>query len=204
MYPDTDLPPTRIDEARVQSIRERMPEAPWVREERYRWHGLPEDVLLRLLVSPYASAFDRIVNSGADPKLAAVTLTRTLTALRRSKCEVANLSPERIEEVFDLLVRGAFQRELVAQVLRWAAARPDAPVEGILAAEGISPCEEAEVERHVEEAFSEPPRTAFRRKNRDILVRCYAGRIMRDLRGRVCAADAISRIESRLEKMWID
>jgi Glu-tRNA(Gln) amidotransferase subunit E-like FAD-binding protein len=39
MYPDTDSLPTRVTRERVRRLRSTLPQAPWIREERYRAAG---------------------------------------------------------------------------------------------------------------------------------------------------------------------
>jgi glutamyl-tRNA(Gln) amidotransferase subunit E len=48
MYPDTDLPPIRLDDARVQAIRDALPQRPWEREARLLEMGVGEDLAARL------------------------------------------------------------------------------------------------------------------------------------------------------------
>jgi glutamyl-tRNA(Gln) amidotransferase subunit E len=48
MYPDTDLPPIRVETDRVQAIRESLPEPPWVRQEQLLAQGVGEDLAARL------------------------------------------------------------------------------------------------------------------------------------------------------------
>ena len=48
MYPDTDLPPVRLENARVQGIAAGLPEPPWQRERQLRELGVGEDLAERL------------------------------------------------------------------------------------------------------------------------------------------------------------
>ncbi|MCB1184151.1 Glu-tRNA(Gln) amidotransferase subunit GatE, partial [bacterium] len=48
MYPDTDLPPIRLDDARVDGIRDSLPLRPWEREARLREMGVGADLATRL------------------------------------------------------------------------------------------------------------------------------------------------------------
>ena len=51
MYPDTDLPPLAIEQARLDRIQVRLPEPIWDREARYRKLHLPADTLHPLLAA---------------------------------------------------------------------------------------------------------------------------------------------------------
>jgi glutamyl-tRNA(Gln) amidotransferase subunit E len=48
MYPDTDLPPVRLEDERVQGIAAGLPEPPWLRVQRLRELGVGEDLAERL------------------------------------------------------------------------------------------------------------------------------------------------------------
>jgi glutamyl-tRNA(Gln) amidotransferase subunit E len=48
MYPDTDLPPIRLDDERVRSIKDSLPDPPWIRRERLREQGVGQDLAERL------------------------------------------------------------------------------------------------------------------------------------------------------------
>ena len=48
MYPDTDLPPIRLEDDRVQKIMDSLPETPWVRRERLLEMGVGQDLAGRL------------------------------------------------------------------------------------------------------------------------------------------------------------
>jgi glutamyl-tRNA(Gln) amidotransferase subunit E len=48
MYPDTDLPPIRLEDARVQAIRDALPQRPWEREAQLLEMGVGQDLAARL------------------------------------------------------------------------------------------------------------------------------------------------------------
>ena len=48
MYPDTDLPPIKLEDDRVQAIRNSLPQTPWERKARLREMGVGEDLADRL------------------------------------------------------------------------------------------------------------------------------------------------------------
>ncbi len=48
MYPDTDLPPIRLEDVRIDGIAARLPLRPWERRERLRDLGVGEDLASRL------------------------------------------------------------------------------------------------------------------------------------------------------------
>ncbi len=71
MYPDTDLPPRRITEDRLERIRVALPSDHWSRESAHRAQGVPEDLVRPLSISPHAALFEELTrNGGVSPVFA--------------------------------------------------------------------------------------------------------------------------------------
>ena len=127
MYPDTDLPPMAIDQARLEQIKAGLPEYVWDRLARYRRLHLPEDVIRPLCTPRWGSLFDRLVGElVTDPTFAAVVLVQRLKAFRREGLAVERLSDEDIYETFKAHAQGRLAREGVVAVLAHLARRPPA------------------------------------------------------------------------------
>jgi Glu-tRNA(Gln) amidotransferase subunit E-like FAD-binding protein len=61
MYPDTDLPPIRLEDARIDGIAARLPLRPWERQERLRTLGVGHDLAARLARHRAWDLFERLV-----------------------------------------------------------------------------------------------------------------------------------------------
>ena len=119
MYPDTDLPPLAIEQARLERVSVRRPEYVWERAARYRELGLPPDTIRPLLRSSRAGVFDRVVSElGIEPAFAAVVLVQRLKHYRRAGLAVERISDDEIYEVFRAYHEGRLSREGVPEVLR--------------------------------------------------------------------------------------
>lgn len=99
MYPDTDSPPVRIGEERIQRIKAKMAQRPWEREEKYASLGVSKVVSWELAIHPRARLFDRLVEEGADPKLAAEIIVNWLKDLKRKKLIVRRLTDDVISKI---------------------------------------------------------------------------------------------------------
>jgi glutamyl-tRNA(Gln) amidotransferase subunit E len=119
MYPDTDLPPLAVDEARMERIREEAPERTWDRQLRYEDMGLPDDAVLKLLDTPTSSRFDRVVSrSGAAPMVVAQYVCRYATHLERRGLPLDRLDVDTLSDVFARYANGRLGREGIPLVLR--------------------------------------------------------------------------------------
>ena len=93
-FTEPDLVPMVMNEKWVTEIKEGLPELPAERRERYKGHGLEQDLAGVLSASPTSirAIYDSAVESGSDAKAAADWLTGEVTAwLRRSETDPANL-----------------------------------------------------------------------------------------------------------------
>lgn len=111
MYPDTDLPPTRITEERLDKIRLHLPEKFWEREKWYLELGIPKDTIRELSISRFANLFKTVVNEWKiNPKLAAVVLIQFPKRLKKKKINIALLDEEIMREIFRSYKDGLLSR----------------------------------------------------------------------------------------------
>lgn len=198
MYPDTDLPPTKIDGPRIQRIRSQLPELPWVREDRYKKHSLPPETAYRLAVSPHARLFDRIERElKVEMKLVGITLVQVLKALKRGGYEVKNITPERIYEIFQGLSQGRFYPALVKDLLKIIARSPEKSLNQLL--ENFSLLSEGEALQIMEETLAEDPLFVPSWDTRNRLFQYYSGKIMKKLRGRFPAHRVEELVKERVD-----
>jgi glutamyl-tRNA(Gln) amidotransferase subunit E len=112
MYPDTDLPPTRITDERLDKLRIDLPEKFWISETWYRELGIPEDTIRELSISKYAKLFKFIVNEWKiNPTLAAVSLIQIPKRLKKIKADVSLINVEMMREIFRSYKDGLLARD---------------------------------------------------------------------------------------------
>lgn len=112
MYPDTDLPPTKITEERLKHIRENLPEKFWISEKWYEELGIPEDTIEELSISKFAKLFKFLVNEwNIDPTLAAVALIQFPKRLKKMKIDVSLITTEMMKDIFCAYKDGLISRQ---------------------------------------------------------------------------------------------
>lgn len=112
MYPDTDLPPTKITEERLKHIRENLPEKFWISEKWYRELNIPEDTIEELSISKFAKLFKFLVNEwNIDPTLAAVALIQFPKRLKKMKIDVSLITTEMMKDIFCAYKDGLISRQ---------------------------------------------------------------------------------------------
>jgi glutamyl-tRNA(Gln) amidotransferase subunit E len=102
MYPDTDLPPMRIIQDRLDKIKNWIPEQFWVRQIWYKELGIPADLISELCISNYASLFKQAVKEWkVNPTGAAVFLIQYPKRLKKKGYNIGILN----ENIFYKMLR---------------------------------------------------------------------------------------------------
>ncbi|MBI5404326.1 MAG: Glu-tRNA(Gln) amidotransferase subunit GatE [Ignavibacteriae bacterium] len=112
MYPDTDLPPKKITQERLERIKLGVPDFYWDRENWYKELNIPEDVIPPLAISRYAALFKKLVNEWKiNPVLASVALVQYPKRLRKKKLNTELLTAEIMEDIIKAFKDGKIYRE---------------------------------------------------------------------------------------------
>jgi glutamyl-tRNA(Gln) amidotransferase subunit E len=89
--------------------------------------------------------FERAVDTGVDPTLAATTLVSTLTELRRDGVSVEALTDDQLIESFELVAAAELATEGVPDLLRALAAEPALSAATAVEREGLGSAGEGDV-----------------------------------------------------------
>ena len=123
MYPETDVPPIRVEDNYLVQLRSRLPELPGQKMKRLMTdYGLNEKLAKQVLDSEYGQLFEVIAGeSGVSATNVAATLTETLKALEREGVGVESVSDKQLRDLFKLVGHGELAKEAVPDVLGWLA-----------------------------------------------------------------------------------
>lgn len=115
LYPETDIPPVRITKSLLESVAKGS--GGGLEEKKTNLIKLigNSDMAGRILRSRNLKLFEKLVESGAEPMLAASTLEDTLTMLRREGIEPKE--PE-IAALFASYSKGEFVKAAIPEILR--------------------------------------------------------------------------------------
>jgi glutamyl-tRNA(Gln) amidotransferase subunit E len=116
MYPETDVLPVRIDEARWNEVF--VPELLTVTAERYEKDlGLAPAVARQMAFSEYRILFEMALVAGVKANLASRTLLATLKEIRRDGVDTDKIPDDAIISVLQAIEKGAAAKEAVPEVL---------------------------------------------------------------------------------------
>jgi aspartyl-tRNA(Asn)/glutamyl-tRNA(Gln) amidotransferase subunit B len=189
-FPEPDLPPRRIEEARLERLREELPEPPMARRERFRRElGLSDyDAMVLTLERNTADFFEAVARACGDPKGAANWVQgEVLRHLKEKEVELAatGLTPENLGRLV-AMVRAKEVTGQTAKKVFDRLARQGGDPAAIVAGLGLGRIEdEGELERLVRRAVAENPEpVAHYRKGKESALKALMGPIMRATRGR--------------------
>jgi glutamyl-tRNA(Gln) amidotransferase subunit E len=147
MYPETDVPPVEPDMGEIES-----PELLTEKVERYQTeYGLDAGLAEQVAFGRRMPTFERAVENGIDPTLAADTLESTVTELRRDGVPVEALADEHYLSVFALVDGGDIAKEGVGEVLAVLAENPAMSADDAAEEAGLTGVDEDAVREAIRE-----------------------------------------------------
>jgi glutamyl-tRNA(Gln) amidotransferase subunit E len=185
MYPETDVRPVRITEARLRRIRKNMPETIEKREKRFvNDFGLSPDLAYQISRSVNLDIFEQIVTqTNVSPTLIAATLENTVVSLHRNQVPTENLLDQHFIDLFKLIEKKEVSTEAIPIVLTHLAQNPNQCVEEILAATDLSMASHAVIEETIKKVIHN--QEAFIREQGDRSIGGLMGLVMKELGGKV-------------------
>jgi glutamyl-tRNA(Gln) amidotransferase subunit E len=201
MYPDTDTPPKAIPDAWVAEISSRLPERPWVREERWVGLGLNPAFAARLAaVESAAALFDALSPAAGDMarRVAAEVLKRPARWMRRRGVDPAQAA-ERLAPVLAAFERGAFRAEALGAAFERTLLDPSVTPATVVARLGGPEPGDDELDARVREAAMAC--AAMPRTPRASALRYSMGIAMKGLLGRADPRDVYARLERALRAL---
>jgi glutamyl-tRNA(Gln) amidotransferase subunit E len=121
MYPETDVLPVIIDEARWKAVT--IPELLTARADRYaKEYQIDLPYAMQLAGSEKLPLFERAIREGIKPKLAAFTILSTATELRRDGVDVRKISDDAYLATWHAVEKGQAAKEAIPELFRSIAA----------------------------------------------------------------------------------
>ncbi|MGH3144964.1 MAG: Asp-tRNA(Asn)/Glu-tRNA(Gln) amidotransferase subunit GatB [Rubrobacter sp.] len=186
-FPEPDLLPLELSEARVREIGERLPELPDRMLARFvEQYGLSEYDAGVLTADRDLATFYEKVAAAVDPKQAANWISGDLRALLNeagTDVSRSKVTPEHVTELIELVADGKVSRSAARDVLGTVFASGDSPAD-VVEREGLGSVDADELSGVVDGVISANPDEAERVRSGDNkVVGFLVGQVMKATRG---------------------
>jgi glutamyl-tRNA(Gln) amidotransferase subunit E len=115
MYPETDIRPINITEPVLGEALRQAGEGLDAKKQKLA-ESLNPEMAKRMLMSKHLRLFEKLVDKGVEPMLAATTLEDTLVALRREGVEFNDPEPI-LTLLFEHYLKGEFVKSAIIEIL---------------------------------------------------------------------------------------
>lgn len=178
MYPDTDLPPIKIDQERYDRIRANLPKSNWDKILELEAMGFTEKQAEKIALSKYYDLFMNLSKTQIPLKIIYQVLIDLPKQLRRKNLDFEVLSDKDLTTIFNLLKEGKITREGLFEIIKASV------INGQFVEELIPDyCSEAELKARIREALKEYEKMKI--YNPDKKIQILMGILMNKLRGRI-------------------
>lgn len=133
LYPDTDSQAIINVKDDVKTIKENLPDYPWITIKKYsKKFKIEERLIKELIFIGNLDLFNDIIKIYPDnPNLIVTVLLETTTALRRDGKNVDNISHEDYKEIFNLLGKNEIGKEAIEEIMDLKADSPKLTIQQI-------------------------------------------------------------------------
>ncbi len=195
-FPDPDLVPLVISEARIEAVRSALPEQAEVRRERIQLeHGLSEEDA-RLLCESRALAdfFEAAAARHGNGRAIANWIRRDMLRLLGVDLEDSKLTPEALADLVQLAVQGVITVESARALMPTLVALGGNPADLVRERGLEAVADTAPIEQAVDAVLSEHPAHVLRLRQGEEMVRNFLlGQVMRRMQGKADPA-AVRRV----------
>jgi len=188
-FPEPDLMPLEISREWVQSIKDKMPELPSQKRERYQGLGLSEyDASVIVEQMGLALFFDKVLALGATPKIAVNFIMGEIAAyLKEDHIEITDtkLTPENLAELISLIEKGTISNNIGKQIIV-EMMKDGTKASEIVEKKGLSQItDEGAIKAIVQKVIDANPNQVEAYKNgKTNLFGFFVGQVMKETKGR--------------------
>lgn len=188
-FPEPDLMPLKISREWVNEIKDKMPELPSQKRERYMSLGLSEyDATIIVDQMGLALFFDKVLELGANPKAAVNFIMGEISAyLKETHEEISQtkLTPENLAELISLIEKKTISNNIGKQIII-DMLKEGTPASKIVEAKGLSQISDTGAIKEIAQKVveSNPDQVAKYKSGKNQLFGFFVGQVMKETKGR--------------------
>ncbi len=201
MYPETDVPPVRIEEDILDTLSEDLPETPEERIKRYQEdYGLNQQQSQQLFRKGYDIIFEEIADRYGDPGVVANTFLQTFSELEKDGYDPDEVEYQELRELFEKFSEDEFAKEGIPEILKGLAAGKS--VDEALESSGIESVDTMDVRDMIIDILDE--REGFINERGLSAMGPLMGVVMKELRGKADGEVVSNILKEELAKRLSD
>lgn len=196
MYPETDIPPRRIDQVIIELAKQFMPEQPEIKLKKLIELGLSKDLANTILNSIRLDLFDELVKKYSPkvpPTFIASTLEVTIKYVKSKGGDVSVITDETLEELVKYVYEDKISKDAVQEILL-EVATSKRPLNEII--KNYTPLSDADVEKIILQVIEENKKEI--EAKRDKAFNIVMSKVMNKVRGRVDSKKVVELIKKHL------
>ncbi len=188
-FPEPDLMPLKISREWVNEIKDKMPELPSQKRERYMSLGLSEyDATVIVEQMGLALFFDKVLALGANPKAAVNFIMGEISAyLKETHEEISEtkLTPENLAELISLIEKKTISNNIGKQIII-DMLKEGTPASKIVESKGLSQISDTGAIKEIAQKVveSNPDQVAKYKSGKNQLFGFFVGQVMKETKGR--------------------
>lgn len=199
MYPETDVPPIRVDRSLLESIEARMPELPeQIIHRLKKLYALNDEQANALVKGGYDEDFEELVRAGASAKLVSRTLIHTLSELKGDGLDASMLDLNIMKQVLLGVETARYAKEAVPEILR-RVLKENESVDTAVAKLGLSEASTADIDKVIDELLAEKREFILERRERSVAP--LMGLAMERLRGKADGKTINARLSAKIKEL---
>ena len=200
MYPETDVPPTRVTNDKIEIIKKNLPELPDEKYKRFiKQYQLNNEQTKQILSSGYSDDFEKIVKQHPSLKNVIIrTFLNTFSELEKENLDVSVLEEKTLLNVFSRLSQGKFSKEGIPDLLRYIIKNPEVDVDTAIKQIGLTATGIDEIQRIIKKIVKE--RRDFVEQRGIDALGPLMGIIMKELRGKADGKVISEILRKEIEK----
>lgn len=201
MYPETDIPPRRVDEELLEEAKKLVPEPPEVKLKKYVKLGLSEELAKEILRDPKLDLFEELVSKYSErvqPSIIATLITNTLKYVKSKGGDISKISEEDIEEIVKGIYENRISKDSIQEILlEYTSSKSSVSLSEVMKKYEIIPVEE--LEKIVEDAIKSNIDEINKRKEKAINI--VMSKVMSRVKGRADGKLVLELIKAKLKDL---
>lgn len=200
MYPETDVPPVKVDKRMIDEIKKNLPELPDKKILRLiKEYGISREEALQLLRTGKDEYFESLaISYKGFERIIARILLNIIPEIEKEGHETSSLY-EKIDLIVDGLRKKLFAKEGVEKLLRYFALHPSADLKKAIKECKIEMLDEKELKKIIKKIVSE--KREFIKERRERALSPIMGLVMKELRGKADGFLISKILKEEIEKL---